>query len=470
MTIEFPCPQCAQLVRTPDAAAGKRGKCPSCAAVVQIPLASRPPATPPPKPAPGSPSAWPPTKPPTKPATTKPAAPSPPAAAQPPKAEPTKTDPAETGPIEFFCASCGQQVRTPRAAAGKKGKCPHCASVVQIPLSNKAAAASAAARPAARSAQPEIGMAPESGQPEPKMLPKPEAIATAKRTKSSQFTPAKPAETKVVPTVEAPEPVALQPSVILAVPPPQPVTPQQPTTISAKPTPILAPHPKLEPLPPENAGLEPLTDDPFGGPASLPPSTPVDAFTNLPVLTPVGHDAYGGAATLGIPPAPYGLPPNSAFDPNPYQSPQYSQPSAGYPQPGGAGSGDNSTLMLPAIFQMIGAGFTLLLLVLPLFRATYGLFALLWVSSQSMSLESQAYLGGYLAWQIAEFVWMLIILIVQIMIIVGSVGMIQRRGYGNALAAAWGGAIPCIGCCTFPFSIWALVVLYQENIKRSFRS
>src|SRR5687767_10905133 len=97
MTIEFPCPHCQQLVRTPDAAAGKKGKCPSCAAVVRIPEATAPPVAEP-----------------TKPVATASASP------------PAKTSVDDTGPIEFFCSSCGQVVRTPRAAAGKKGKCPHC--------------------------------------------------------------------------------------------------------------------------------------------------------------------------------------------------------------------------------------------------------------------------------------------------------------------------------------------------------
>jgi hypothetical protein len=37
-------------------------------------------------------------------------------------------------PIEFSCTACGQLVRTPDSAAGKKGKCPHCGTIAQIPL------------------------------------------------------------------------------------------------------------------------------------------------------------------------------------------------------------------------------------------------------------------------------------------------------------------------------------------------
>src|SRR6186713_436800 len=43
-------------------------------------------------------------------------------------------------PIEFPCTACGQLVRTPDSAAGKKGKCPHCGTIGQIPLTSPPAA------------------------------------------------------------------------------------------------------------------------------------------------------------------------------------------------------------------------------------------------------------------------------------------------------------------------------------------
>ncbi|MEX2176278.1 MAG: YIP1 family protein [Pirellulaceae bacterium] len=111
MPIEFPCPTCHQQVRTPDAAAGKKGKCPTCGTVVIIPapvVALLPSQTPTPHRTP-KPAATP-----SKPATT-----------------PQPERPTEG--IEFACPMCRQTVRTPASAAGKKGKCPHCQGVVQIP-------------------------------------------------------------------------------------------------------------------------------------------------------------------------------------------------------------------------------------------------------------------------------------------------------------------------------------------------
>lgn len=53
-------------------------------------------------------------------------------------------------PIAFRCAACGFQARVPDSYAGKRGKCPQCKGVVQIP----AAAQSAAPAPAAAAAAP----------------------------------------------------------------------------------------------------------------------------------------------------------------------------------------------------------------------------------------------------------------------------------------------------------------------------
>lgn len=56
MPIEFRCPSCGKLLRTPDESAGKQGKCPQCGTITQIPTES--PAVPsdqtPPNPSPPS--------------------------------------------------------------------------------------------------------------------------------------------------------------------------------------------------------------------------------------------------------------------------------------------------------------------------------------------------------------------------------------------------------------------------------
>lgn len=129
MTIDFNCEHCENLVRTPKAAAGKKGRCPFCQAVMQIPLAST--ATAPVTAVMPSPPARLPEKrvgaPPVKPVAK-------------PIAKPNlvaKTAaielPTQPDTIEFSCLHCSSQVRTPRSMAGKKGRCPSCKEVVQIP-------------------------------------------------------------------------------------------------------------------------------------------------------------------------------------------------------------------------------------------------------------------------------------------------------------------------------------------------
>jgi serine/threonine-protein kinase len=98
--IEFTCPHCSLPVRTPLATAGKKGKCPSCGAVFQIPSSST--AT-------------------TSGSGTKPAKPR------------AATGAKAAQRIEFACPQCRNTVATAASAAGKRGKCPSCGAVVDIP-------------------------------------------------------------------------------------------------------------------------------------------------------------------------------------------------------------------------------------------------------------------------------------------------------------------------------------------------
>ena len=95
MAIEFGCPSCQNLVRVADGAAGKKGKCPHCQTIVQIPGAA-------PQAAPAA----------------APAA--------------VASISAKPGAVSFPCPGCGKTMKAPAAMAGKKGKCPHCQTVLII--------------------------------------------------------------------------------------------------------------------------------------------------------------------------------------------------------------------------------------------------------------------------------------------------------------------------------------------------
>jgi Zn finger protein HypA/HybF involved in hydrogenase expression len=105
--IEFACPRCQLPVRTPLATAGKKGMCPNCGVVVQIPAVPQTPNSA------------------VNRTTNAPAQSRKPGAAAPVKR------------IEFLCSHCGKTVATPASGAGKRGKCPSCGAVIDIPAAGR---------------------------------------------------------------------------------------------------------------------------------------------------------------------------------------------------------------------------------------------------------------------------------------------------------------------------------------------
>ena len=132
--ITFGCPQCGQSITVPEKVGGKKGKCPKCAAVIPIPKTSAKKTT-------AKKTA----------AKTKRSG----AAAGSKKAKPaTKTkSAAPTGSIEFNCPQCNRLVKTPASSAGKKGKCPGCQAVFDIPQTSTK-------KPSPNTASPTSGAAP----------------------------------------------------------------------------------------------------------------------------------------------------------------------------------------------------------------------------------------------------------------------------------------------------------------------
>lgn len=109
MSIEFHCPGCGKLMRTPDATAGRKGQCPHCGTKVQIPTSS---LTTSEKPLPPA----------------SPARPPAPAANRPAAASVSGAD-----MIRFTCTSCGRTLSVPASSAGKQSRCPGCNAVSQVP-------------------------------------------------------------------------------------------------------------------------------------------------------------------------------------------------------------------------------------------------------------------------------------------------------------------------------------------------
>ena len=388
MPIEFACPECSQQIRTPDVTAGKKGKCPSCAAIVRIPGASAP-----------------------SPATKQTAA-----------AE-------DTGPIEFFCSLCGQLVRTPRAAAGKKGKCPHCHGVLQIPLKSRsgnsaATPAPAPTKPAAARSQPkpapppddDLGLAPLDDLP-PLTESKPAAKAKPKQPVPALDDEDDGRELRLASNVALPPLGALSPIDSNA----------------------------------SSGGLTPMGGDLFGGTDPL-----AQANSGL------GGDLFGGTPLAGDPFAPVpssgGYGSSTSLAPATYSS---APPTAARP-----GEPDKIFIILPAIFQILA--------VLPFFFW----FAILFVTTLSLTIFGVATASQAPPDQVSQVMARLIGILVgcgiglgcQIWIIIGSIHMIMIRNYDNCTAAAWLSCVPCFGLFGWPFGIWSLVVLQTPKFQRMFRS
>jgi hypothetical protein len=316
--------------------------------------------------------------------------------------------------------------------------------------------------------------------------PSPANQPAAKPAAAGQ-TPAKPAAPKPVPTKPAPpvDDLGLAPlnEPISKAPPKKPSLSGESSVRGVQP---LAPLQPLEPLTAPLAspvGLDPLTDltplgpaplggpgDPFaaGGVAGGIP-VPYGAPGLTPLAGPIGVTPFGAPvapAALGAIPygAPgYGVPPANAFQPSPYQAPA----PFGAPAMQPAGSGDLA-LMLPAIFQLIAIAPFIVLVLISLANGTRAALTKMSIAPYAPAAETERLTTAIIIDVVAILITV-IILILHGMIVYGSIGMIRRRGLGNALAAAWMSVIPCISPLGLPFGIWSLVVLSNHQVKRSFR-
>ena len=65
----------------------------------------------------------------------------------------------------------------------------------------------------------------------------------------------------------------------------------------------------------------------------------------------------------------------------------------------------------------------------------------------------------------------LLALILSVLTLMAGIKMLHRRSYGLVMAGVIVGMIPCLSgcCCTgLPFGIWALVVLSNAEVRKSF--
>jgi predicted RNA-binding Zn-ribbon protein involved in translation (DUF1610 family) len=467
MPIEFHCQSCNRLMRTPDTAAGKKGKCPHCGVLMDIPEPSSP-----------TPSSH------------------APAQDRQPVSGPAQGD--AKGKIEFPCPKCGLPVRTPASVAGKKGKCPNCSAVVEIPL--QSAGAVAAEEKSPRRSDKEnlpVGGAYGSARTAPERRPTeasvsasrpsaPEAKAESSTAKAKQIQFHCPRCKRLIRTpiralgkrVKCPGCGAMLsiPSRTSGKRHPQTEDPAGLTPLpEAKPglTPLdemadlipLNEPPGLVPLD-ETSGLVPLDDGPGLTPLESGLGlTPIEDDPLASAATYEGHTGAGSSLSGGGSQNPLGNDFGSAASSagtlavNPYQSPTLAP--SGY-----AGRRSKrfsrGVVVAPAVAMLVVLSLNSLVMI------PYLIFYMIGAANLARAEHGgdEVALAGFM---IGSIVGALIVLGVYILMFVGAWKMMKLQSYGLALTSAILMLVPCTFCWLgLPFGIWALVVLCLRDVRESF--
>jgi hypothetical protein len=86
--------------------------------------------------------------------------------------------------------------------------------------------------------------------------------------------------------------------------------------------------------------------------------------------------------------------------------------------------------------------------------------------------EAAGFLKSYLAMmETFNLPLNLLALVMSVLTLMAGIRMLQRRSYGLVMTGVIIGMLPCLSacCCTgLPFGIWALVVLSNEEVRKSF--
>ncbi len=313
--------------------------------------------------------------------------------------------------IKFNCTVCNSSVTTPDAMAGKKGKCPTCGSVIQIPSPPKPAAPST---PVLRPADPKMS------------APKPSAP------------PASP-----------------------GLPPLQPLQPLEPLPPLNKPkapaSPALQPLKPIAPPSSPSGALPPLALGGMAGDKNQ--GVGADGLYTLqpvsspgPLLSPLDDLPAVGASGAG-----FSLPPaQPAFGtglPNPYATPSYAPVAnmGGFRQQAAAWP-----IIVPGVITLLG---NLLALVYCVLNTAFAVNVEELAANQPAEARAGFYIGAYGA--------LIIMPVFTLLAMAGSVCMLFRRGYVMAIIGSILSSLGC-ACILFPAGIWSLVVLCIPDYRQQF--
>ena len=438
MPIEFNCQNCGRLMRTPDAAAGKKGKCPSCGATMDIPSASAQQANTPAAPTSGSSSSK--------------------------QVKGTKSQ-GTSDRIEFPCPKCSQPVRTPVSAAGKKGKCPSCGEVVQIPHESPSGP-QAEVKPSAKiqfrcpGCQKLLRMPANVAGKKVKCPACSAVLSIPSSTKKksppeaqSGLAPLPDAAPGLVPLDDAPGLAPFEDAPALTPLDDAPgLTPidEMPTLMPLDDAPGLTPleeAPGLQPLD-NSAGLVPFEGDPLASAASFEGS----AAATSPLPAGAGTSPFGG--NFGSPATPPG-----AMAANPYQSPALAPP--GYAV--GQSRPFNQTIVVaPAVAMMVVVGINCVVMIPYLIVYAIGAIGL---AKAEQAGDEAAFIG----FVVGSIIVVLIFVVVYVFMLFGAWKMMKLESYWMALTTAILMLFPCTFCWIgLPFGIWALIVLCFQDVRQAF--
>lgn len=122
-------------------------------------------------------------------------------------------------------------------------------------------------------------------------------------------------------------------------------------------------------------------------------------------------------------------------------------------------------LRLPATGLLVAVGLGIVWSLLDLFGVT--LVLLRQLDLPPGVLDQMQGMGAQVALRVASFA---LSLGVQLLIGLGALCMLRTKGWTLALVGSIAALIPCGCCCvlTLPFGIWALVLLFDKDVKRAF--
>lgn len=455
MPIEFYCPGCGNLMRTPDETAGRKGRCPTCQLKVQIP------------------------------AGTVASASSENAAAR--AATISGTSATNSQPIRFNCGSCGKTLSVAAANAGKTGQCPHCSARMSIPNRSSKSATQHETRwkgAPKQQAAPAIARSstPASPQPAPLLtaggakieflcsncreVVRVGSAAAGKKGQCPRCQAVIQIPTKTT-TVAGLEPI---PGPTPKRNPPQRPTAQKPAASGLTPLPSQPNATPSHSAPPgEISGLTPLPSEPMPSSGLTPldssPLSPLEPL-GLTALEPTGIDGLGDGL-FGVDQSDINNP--FAEDPGSFRAPALTM---GMPVPRKTGRANTGERTGAEIATMICGGCLVfyataqvIVVILSMFMQGAAAFSMMERLGEGGNDQARAtgfVVGQIIAVALSGFV--------MLTILAGGIQMMRFKTWGLCLAACILTMMPCNCFCLLglPIGIWGTAMLSQSSIKSKF--